>query len=48
MSAYAVQRAPERIADLVAQGLDLVSFSRAATEIISPLVRTTWGRAGTR
>jgi DNA-binding CsgD family transcriptional regulator len=38
MSAYARERAQERIADLACQGLDLVSFWREATEIIEPAV----------
>jgi DNA-binding CsgD family transcriptional regulator len=38
MSAYARERAQERIADLACQGLDLVSFWREATEIIEPVV----------
>jgi DNA-binding CsgD family transcriptional regulator len=38
MSAYARERAHDRIAALGGQGLDLVSFWREATEIIEPVV----------
>jgi DNA-binding CsgD family transcriptional regulator len=38
MSAYARERAHDRIAALAGQGLDLVSFWRETTEIIEPLV----------
>ncbi|MBA2643929.1 MAG: LuxR family transcriptional regulator [Solirubrobacterales bacterium] len=38
MTAYARERAHERIAALAGEGLDLVSFWREATEIIEPVV----------
>src|SRR5215210_4479337 len=38
MSSYARERANERIAELACRGLDLVSFWRAVTETIEPVV----------
>jgi hypothetical protein len=38
MSAYARERAHDRIAALAGQGLDLVSFWREATEVLDPVV----------
>jgi DNA-binding CsgD family transcriptional regulator len=38
MTAFARERAHDRIATLAGQGLDLVSFWRAATEVIEPVV----------
>jgi DNA-binding CsgD family transcriptional regulator len=38
MGGYAKQRAPERIARLAGQGLDLVSFWHAATEVLVPAI----------
>lgn len=38
MTAYARERAHDRIATLAGQGLDLVSFWREATEVIEPVV----------
>lgn len=39
MSVHGARRAQERVADLTAHGLDLVSFWRETTEIIAPVVR---------